>query len=252
MLAVAGARSRRLWSAFHRHSQSKHSIVRPADPLDTTDLPVTWLDASAAEWAESAGPSSDVHSASLRSHHSGETISLDEKESGSDDWMPANASSLTTSDKISSEQALMRGRSSVDDTNLGLSMRQLDILRQQQEKVQSYSRAIASLCHTPKRVLLNARYLTALIARLDVLQQQRLDQMNEVGVEETVRCKSLLTSFQHAEDLVARKLLDPLHEIQRVKWIAAEIEHCENRLDDIKHIRDTLRQLRLSIDIPLE
>lgn len=185
MLAVAGARSGRFWSAFRRHSQSKHSIVRPTDPLDTSDVPVAWLDAPAAECAEFAGPSSDVHSASLRSRHSGEAISLDEKESGSDDWMPANASSLTAYDKISSDQALMRVRSSIDDTNLGLSMREVDILRQLQEKVQSYSRSIASLCHTPKRVLLNARYLTALISRLDVLQQQRLDQMTEVGVEET-------------------------------------------------------------------
>ncbi|KAI1761129.1 hypothetical protein GGR53DRAFT_42741 [Hypoxylon sp. FL1150] len=129
----------------------------------------------------------------------------------------------------------------VEDTQLGLTDEEINLLRYHQAQAGSSSSRAASRASSQGRLLLDAGSLAALARHLDRLMlqiQQRIEYLSEQSAVVTMQ------QYDHAGNLVDNADA----EIARFQGIMAQIDELELDFDRIAHIRDIVRQYRQRVE----
>ncbi|KAI4866614.1 hypothetical protein F4820DRAFT_457443 [Hypoxylon rubiginosum] len=129
----------------------------------------------------------------------------------------------------------------VEDTQLGLTDEEINLLRYHQAQAGSSSSRAASRASSQGRLLLDAPSLAALSRHLDRLMhqiQQRIEYLSEQSAVVTMQ------QYDHAGNLVDNADA----EIARFQGIMAQIDELELDFDRIAHIRDIVRDYRQRVE----
>ncbi|KAI0172839.1 hypothetical protein GGR52DRAFT_423755 [Hypoxylon sp. FL1284] len=129
----------------------------------------------------------------------------------------------------------------VEDTQLGLTDDEINLLRYHQTQANSSSSRAASRASSQGRLLIDGPSLAALARHLDRLMhqiQQRIEYLSEQSAVVTMQ------QYDHAGNLVDNADA----EIARFQGIMAQIDELELDFDRIAHIRDIVRQYRQRVE----
>ncbi|KAI1099585.1 hypothetical protein F4804DRAFT_78424 [Jackrogersella minutella] len=129
----------------------------------------------------------------------------------------------------------------VEDTQLGLTDEEINLLRFHQAQAGSSSSRAASRASSQGRLLLDGASLAALSRHLDRLMhqiQQRIEYLSEQSSVVTMQ------QYDHAGNLVDNADA----EIARFQGIMAQIDELELDFDRVAHIRDIVRDYRQRVE----
>ncbi|KAI8961822.1 hypothetical protein F5Y11DRAFT_348150 [Daldinia sp. FL1419] len=129
----------------------------------------------------------------------------------------------------------------VEDTQLGLTDEEINLLRYHQAQAGSSSSRAASRASSQGRLLLDSSSLAALARHLDRLMQQIQQRIEYLSEQSSV---VTMQQYDHAGNLVDNADA----EIARFQGIMAQIDELELDFDRIAHIRDIVRDYRQRVE----
>ncbi|KAI1483397.1 hypothetical protein F4774DRAFT_406031 [Daldinia eschscholtzii] len=129
----------------------------------------------------------------------------------------------------------------VEDTQLGLTDEEINLLRYHQAQAGSSSSRAASRASSQGRLLLDSSSLAALARHLDRLMQQIQQRIEYLSEQSSV---VTMQQYDHAGNLVDNADA----EIARFQAIMAQIDELELDFDRIAHIRDIVRDYRQRVE----
>ncbi|KAI2605202.1 uncharacterized protein GGS25DRAFT_420885 [Hypoxylon fragiforme] len=129
----------------------------------------------------------------------------------------------------------------VEDTQLGLTDEEINLLRYHQAQAGSSSSRAASRASSQGRLLLDSSSLAALARHLDRLMQQIQQRIENLSNQCSV---VTMQQYDHAGNLVDNADA----EIARFQGIMAQIDELELDFDRIAHIRDIVRDYRQRVE----
>ncbi|KAI1391959.1 uncharacterized protein F4822DRAFT_110452 [Hypoxylon trugodes] len=131
--------------------------------------------------------------------------------------------------------------STVEDTQLGLTEEEINLLRYHQAQAGSSSSRAASRASSQGRLLLDGSSLAALSRHLDRLMQQIQQRIEYLSEQSSV---VTMQQYDNAGNLVDNADA----EIARFQGIMAQIDELELDFDRIAHIRDIVRDYRQRVE----